>query len=144
MRRAALLLAAFLAGCGQDRSPPPPPTQKPPPDASLIRGWSRALNAGDYPRAASYFARDAMVQQAQKFRLPSRLAAIVFNRGLPCRADITRIRDEGQTSLASFRLRRGPGGPCSGRARVRFRIERGKFTEWRQLPEPAPPPGDTA
>jgi len=142
-RAAALLAAAVLAaGCGDGRAPRP--KAHPPADAALIRGWSRALNRGDYPRAASYFAHDALIEQAHRFRLPSRMAAIIFNRGLPCRADITRIEDQGATTLAAFRLRRGPGGPCEGRARVRFKIRRGKFTEWRQLPELPPPPGDTA
>ena len=35
----------------------------------------------------------------------------------------------------TFRLREGPGGPCSGLTRVRYTIEKGKFTEWRQLPD---------
>jgi hypothetical protein len=37
--------------------------------------------------------------------------------------------------LATFKLRKGPGGPCSGLVKVRYTIEKGKFTEWRQLPE---------
>jgi hypothetical protein len=142
MRRAALVALVALAGCGaEDGRQAPRPVSS---DAKLIRGWSRALNAGDYERAATYFAKDAIVEQTDKVRLPSRAAAIVFNRGLPCKADVTGIEDEGATSLASFRLKRGPGGPCEGGARVRFTIERGKFTEWRQLPEQPPPPGDTA
>jgi hypothetical protein len=41
--------------------------------------------------------------------------------------------------LATFRLRRGPGGRCRGLTRVRYTIRNGKFTEWRQLPEPEGP-----
>ena len=147
MRRATPFVALVaLAGCGGGsghaaRQPARQPARGSS-DASLIRGWSRALNAGQYARAASYFARGALVEQTDKFRLPGRRAAEEFNRGLPCRADITEIQDEGSTTLASFRLKRGPGGPCQGDARVRFKIAAGKFTEWRQLPDASqPPPG---
>jgi hypothetical protein len=147
MRRAAVLVVVALAGCGSaeqrkaSSGPTPAPRSS---DERLIRGWSRALNAGHYSKAASYFARNAIVEQAQELRLFSRAAAITFNKGLPCRADVTGIEDEGPTSLVSFTLRRGPGGPCKGSATVRFTIKRGKFTEWRQLPEAPVPPGDTA
>ena len=140
MKRLGLGLAAAcaLAGCGGESHPS---------DAQVIRSWSSALNRGDYGRAASYFAPGAIVEQAQVFRLPGRRAALAFNRSLPCRADITDIEDEGGTTLASFRLREGPGGPgasCDGSARVRFRLREGRFREWRQLPESSPPRGQTA
>jgi len=147
MRRVALLALVVLAGCGSRPQSKPAAESKPAPassDAQLIHGWSRALNDGDYPKAASYFARGAIVEQTRKLRLSGRDAAIAFNRGLPCRADVTGVEDEGATSLASFELRRGPGGPCKGSAHVRFRIRRGKFTLWRQLPDAPAPPGDSA
>jgi hypothetical protein len=139
-----MLAIVMVAGCGgqaQRDAPKPKPTAS---DEQVIRGWSRALNAGDYPKAAGFFARGAVVQQVTEMRLRSRAAAIVFNSGLPCRADVTRVEDEGRTSLASFRLKRGPGGPCRGSARVRFRIVGRKFAEWRQLIDVPAPPGDTA
>jgi hypothetical protein len=155
----ALLAALAVAGCGggsdkpsastttKQRTAPrdaPASPGKAPSDAAAIRDWSRSLNAGEYDRAASYFARNALVQQSKVIRLPNHAAAVFFNRTLPCRADVTAIKDEGATSLASFKLRRGPGGACKGNARVRFRIKDGKFTEWRQLAEPAAPPGTSA
>jgi hypothetical protein len=133
-----LAVACALAGCGG---------QSHPSDARVIRSWSSALNRGNYDRAASYFAPGAIVEQAEVFRLPGRREALAFNRSLPCRADITDIDDEGATTLASFRLREGPGGPgaaCDGSARVRFRLRDGKFREWRQLPDVSPPRGQTA
>jgi len=166
MRRTglALLAALAVAGCGgsgdhkssasattptttKERTAPreaPASPGKAPSDAAAIRDWIRSLNAGEYDRAASYFARNAIVEQVREMRLPNHQAAVNFLRGLPCRADVTTIKDEGATSLASFKLRRGPGGPCKGGARVRFRIKHGKFTEWRQLLEPAAPPGTSA
>jgi hypothetical protein len=153
----ALLAALAVAGCGggdhkqarTDARAPAPPSASPghaPSEAAAIRDWSRSMDAGEYDRAASYFARNAIVQQVREMRLRTHADAVDFLRGLPCKADVTKIVDEGRTLLASFRLRAGPGGPCKGSARVRFKIDHGRFTEWRQLLEPAlpKPPGTSA
>jgi hypothetical protein len=161
MRRAAPLLAVVLALAavavlvavlvldGNDAEVTAEPRALPPPEQSgaeyeqrVIRGWLLALNRDDYTGAADYFAIGAIIDQGDPFRLPSTAAARIFNAGLPCRADLAGVDDEpGPKSLASFRLREGPGGPCSGIVQVRFTIREGKFTEWRQLPEEPEPPG---
>ena len=112
-------------------------------ESRIIRAWSSALNRGDIRRAASFFARGALVEQQREFRLPDRAAAIAFNRSLPCKADVTDVKRRGSAVVATFRLREGdvPGGGCSGTARVRFRFSDGRFAEWRQLPEAPPPDG---
>jgi hypothetical protein len=122
--------------------PLPPPKQRGAEyEKRVIRGWLLALNRDDYVGAADYFAVGAIIDQGDPFRLPSPAAARIFNAGLPCRADLAGVKDEpGPRSLASFRLREGPGGPCSGIVKVRFTIREGKFTEWRQLPEEPEPP----
>jgi hypothetical protein len=162
MKRAALTLVAALAlascGGGQmaakpkaqtDTHPPAPQSASPgraPSGAAAIRDWMRSMDAGEYDRAASYFARNAIVEQVREMRLRTHAEAVNFLRGLPCKADVTKIVNEGRTLLASFKLRAGPGGPCKGSARVRFKIEHGRFTEWRQLLEPVlpKPPGTSA
>ena len=128
----AVLAAALLAGCGGSSDETPVPKQT---DSEVIRGWIAALDAGDYVAAASYFASNAVVQQSDVFRLRTQAEAEEFNRGLPCKADVSDTKDEGRTTVAVFHLRRGPGGPCHGNVRVRFTIEGGKMKEWRQLPE---------
>ena len=110
--------------------------------ARVIRGWLLALERQDYAAAAYYFAPGAIIDQGRPYRLRDESAARAFNASLPCRADLIDLDDEGDTVLASFRLRRGPGGECSGVVKVRYTIRKGKFTEWRQLPE-APPPDET-
>ncbi len=116
-----------------------------PGEARAIRAWSIALNSEDYEKAASYFAEDAIVEQAGEVRLPDEEAAVAFNRSLPCKADVTDVEDEGDSVLAAFRLRGGPVGGCDGgTARVRFRFEEGKFSEWRQLTGPPPAEGEIA
>jgi hypothetical protein len=132
-----------LAGCGGSADH----HGRPPSDRAVIGSWLNALNARDYRRAASFFARGAIVDQGQPVRLPDRAAAIEFNRGLPCRGKLTAVEDEGRTSLGTFALISGSGGGganCDGSARVRFTIERGRFKVWRQLPTAPAPPGTEA
>ena len=136
-RALAGLIAVLASGCAASA----------PSDAEVISGWSDAVNAADYERAGSYFAAGAVVEQLVELRLPDQAAAARFSSGLPCRADVTEVRDEGSSSLASFRLRAGRSGTCAegGLARVRFVIRGGKIAEWRQLPDPPPaPPGQMA
>jgi len=114
-----------------------------PPEAAQIRGWSRELNARRFEQAASFFARNAVVEQVDRIRLRDRSAAVAFNKSLPCRADVTDVKTDGKAIVAAFRLRpgRGPKSSCGGAARVRFRFSKGKFTEWRQLATPEGAPG---
>jgi len=144
-----LIAALALAGCNSGSedeaatNPVPPPGRDEPSQAKTIRDWSRALNDERYGRAASFFAKGAIVEQARVSRLADRAAAIAFNRSLPCKADVTDIDDEGDTVLVAFRLRGGPRGGCQGgSARVRFKFRGGKFSEWRQLGAPDAPPGE--
>ena len=116
-------------------------------DERLVRAWSAALGRDDFRAAASLFARGALIQQSRTFRLRTRRAALAFNLSLPCRGEVTRVRDEGETAVAAFRLtpRRGiPPEACNDVVRVRFRSRGGKFVEWRQLAPAAAPPGQAA
>jgi hypothetical protein len=112
-------------------------------EARVIRGWLLALERRDYAGAAYYFAPGAIIDQGRPYRLQDESAARIFNASLPCRADLIDLDDEHGKVLASFRLRRGPGGECSGIVRVRYTIRKGKFTEWRQLPSEQAPPRET-
>ncbi|MGI8441308.1 MAG: nuclear transport factor 2 family protein [Thermoleophilaceae bacterium] len=132
---AIAVLLGTLAGCGAEER-----TEDP---EAAIRGWSRAVNAGDYERAGAFFAPDAVVEQAEETRLRTPADAARFSASLPCRADVTRVVPEERASVATFRLREGRGGPCRGDAKVRFTVRDGKMTEWRQLPEAPPPRGET-
>jgi hypothetical protein len=148
-RRAALAAAVAVAGCGggADRPPAPPAPPHSQSHARLIRGWLAALNAGDYESAASFFARGAIVEQVGVLRLRSHAAAVAFNRSLPCKGRVTDVKEERDSTLAAFSLRPGRGGgrsSCDDGVRVRFRFRRGKFVEWRQLPQPAGPSGQLA
>ena len=145
-RLTALVIGlALLAGC--DSESDAPATDRKPRfsyEERVIRGWLLALEREYYAGAAYYFAPGALIDQGEPYRLRNQSAARTFNAGLPCRANLAGVKEEGPTVLASFRLRRGPGGPCSGTVRVRFTIREGKFVQWRQLPEEPPPTGEPA
>jgi hypothetical protein len=104
------------------------------PEGMLIRGWLQALQRNNYNQAALFFAPGALIDQGVPFRLRSDRAARRFNARLPCRADLVRLKDEGKKVLASFRLRAGPGGQCTGIVRVRFSFRGKRFSEFVQLP----------
>jgi hypothetical protein len=137
-RAIVLVLAALalMAGCDDEQ-----PSGLRSPEGVLIRDWLMAVKKGDYDHAADFFARGAIIDQGQPFRLETRAAARLFNAGLPCHANLIRLEDEGDVVLATFRLLPGPGGPCEGRVQVRYTIVDGRFTEWRQLPEGEEPEG---
>ena len=132
---AAILLA--LAGCGSSADSDPLHTY----NGRVIRGWLLSLERQDYSQAAYYFAPNALIDQGHPYRLKTKSEAFAFNASLPCRAELIELKGGGHAHhvLATFRLRRGPGGRCSGLTRVRYTIREGKFTEWRQLPEPPGP-----
>lgn len=140
------LVVLALAGCNSSSDEPQPqPQHKPDPlhtyNGRVIRGWLLSLERQDYEQAAYYFAPHALIDQGKPYRLDSKSDAFAFNAGLPCRADLIRLMGGGHAHhvLATFRLRKGPGGPCSGLVMVRYTIREGKFTAWRQLQEPEGP-----
>jgi hypothetical protein len=141
----AALTAATLAGCaGSDAPDHPAPAPGRSADERLVRAWSAALARDDFRAAAALFARGALIEQTRTFRLRTRRAALAFNLSLPCRGSVTRVEDEGKTSVAAFSLSPRPGVPaaaCDAVVRVRFRSRAGRFVEWRQLPEPVAPSG---
>jgi hypothetical protein len=137
-----------LVGCNSS----PNKADKPDPlhsyDGRVIRGWLLSLERQDYEQAAYYFAPNALIDQGHPYRLRTKSEAFAFNASLPCRADLIALKGGGHAHhvLATFRLREGPGGACSGLVKVRYTIRKGKFTEWRQLPNirPRPAPASEA
>jgi hypothetical protein len=131
-----VVIALAVVGCNSDSAP-----KKADPlhtyNGRVIRGWLLSLDREDYTQAAYYFAPNALIDQGHPYRLKSQSDAFSFNASLPCRADLVAMRGGGHSHrvLATFKLRRGPGGKCSGFTRVRYTIENGKFKAWRQLPD---------
>jgi hypothetical protein len=138
--RPLCLIVVLLALAGCDSSSPDKPDPLHSYDGRVIRGWLLSLERQDYEQAAYYFAPNALIDQGRPYRLRTKSDAFTFNASLPCRADLVDLKGSGAHVLATFKLREGPGGDCSGRVRVRYTIRKGKFTEWRQLEEPGGQP----
>jgi limonene-1,2-epoxide hydrolase len=132
----ALCAAALAAGCGGG-SPSP---------ETVVRDWSKALNADDNDAAADLFADGAEVIQAGVVtRLPTHRDAVLWNSELPCSGKIVALSRNGREVRATFLLGDRRGSPCDApgaRATALFRIEDGKIVLWHQLDgsgEPEPP-----
>ena len=129
--RTALALAPVLvlglAACGGSAHP-----------AAVVREWSNSINAGNYERAASLFAADAVViqgSQATTFHTPE--DAVTWNKGLPCGGDILLLEERGSTATATFRMvdrkDRHCDAPAEAEATALFVVDRGKIILWNQI-----------
>jgi limonene-1,2-epoxide hydrolase len=122
----SIAVVALVASCGGGGSP-----------GSVVRAWSRALNAGDNEQAARLFARDAeVVQGSQVYRLHTHDDAVAFNAALPCSGRIVSLDVRHDVVTAIFVLGDRTTGPCDGpgqEATAAFRVEHGKIVLWHQL-----------
>jgi len=113
--------------------------------ATVVRAWSRALNANDNERAARLFAANArVVQPGVDVRLSSHKLAVAFNNALPCAGRIVEIRVSGERATATFVLGARPKHRCDGpgqKAAALFVVHNGKIVRWQQV---AVPEGPTA
>jgi hypothetical protein len=141
---AVMALGACDSGSDERRSPGPNKADAAASHERTVRGWSHALNAEKYERAAGFFIRGVIIDQGQEIQLITRAQILDFNQVLPCKADVTRVVEEKRYTLAYFKLKKGPGGPCHGTVRVRFAIHGGKFSQFLQLPGQSEPPGNPA
>lgn len=145
------IVLAFLAGCAGDDSEPAPengdaaaqpadPAESPESDDSeavaVIEEWSETLRSGDERGAAELFATPSLVDNGTgPLPLEDGAAALAFNRSLPCGAKLLTTEQQGEQTIATFRLTERPGagscGPGTGsRARTAFEVEDGLITVW--------------
>jgi hypothetical protein len=153
---AAVLAALVFAACGGSDDDPGGAEgvrgDADPGDVEVIDAWSSALREGNVEEAAGYFALPSVAENGPTLaRIDSREDAELFNRSLPCGAELVRATGEGDFTIATFRLTERPGpGTCGegtgARARTEFLIEGDLIVEWRRVPiaGPAPAPGDLA
>jgi limonene-1,2-epoxide hydrolase len=108
-------------------------------DVDVIDGWVSTLAEGDVEGAANYFAiPSTAVNGGVVLRIDSVEKAILFNRSLPCGAELVRAIPNGDRTVATFVLTERPGSGVCGtgtgqRARTAFRIEDGKIVQWRRV-----------
>lgn len=126
-------MLALAAGCG-GRSPPSP--------ESVVRGWSKSLNAGNNDAAADLFAQGAaVIQGGTLLRLQTHTQAVAWNADLPCSGKIVELEADGEEVRATFLLADRGSHPCDGpgaRADAIVRVHAGKIVLWHQLDSEPP------
>lgn len=148
----AVLAPIALAGCGGGDEAPGSTATAPmgssaesadadPGDLEVIKGWSEALSDGDVREAAGYFATPSSTQNGPiGIEIESLRDAIVFNKSLPCAAEVIDAETADGRTTATFLLGERPGGDCGGgsggEAATEFRIEDGKIVDWRRVDTP--------
>src|SRR5690242_12658991 len=150
MRRLTAIGAAMLvvaAGCGgsSDKAQRASQPSSAPDSARVIRAWADTLRHGDIDRAARFFSLPSVVANGTPpivLRTPA--DARLFNRSLPCGAQLLRTSSSGRFTTATFRLTERPGAGSCGQgtgqtARTTFVIRGGKIHVWRRVADnPAP------
>ena len=149
---AAAACAAALLGCGgdDDSGEADVPGGADPEEVQVIDDWANALREGDVEAAAELFAVPSVAQNGgPPLELESRKDVVVFNRSLPCGAELVRAEEQDRFTVATFELTERPGeGECGAgagvEARTAFVIEDGLITHWiRAADESDPVPPDT-
>ena len=128
--QALLLPALVVAAVGCGASGPSPP--------DVVRAWAKALRADDNERAASLFARNAVVVQGDRLiYLRTHADAVAWNARLPCSGVIVSLTQEGSATTAVFQLgdrkSRPCGDPPGAEAIALFVVEHGKIVLWDQI-----------
>jgi hypothetical protein len=102
------------------------------------------LAAGDVEGAAGFFAIPSVAENGGiVVEIESRGDARLFNASLPCGAELTRADDDGEFTVATFRLTERPGpGSCGAgvgmTASTAFVIQGGEIVEWRRVDDGGP------
>ena len=147
----AFALAAIVAfsACGPSEEPADP--GEPDSEATaVIENWATTLSDGDVAGAAELFATPSVAQNGVTVTIDDAADARLFNRSLPCGAELIGARAEGEFTVATFRLSERPGpGKCGAgtglTAETAFLIEDGLIVEWRRVSEdPGPAAPSTA
>ena len=145
-RLAALGVALAVAAAGSGAALA---TTDTPSTATVVRAWSKALNANQNEAAARLFAPNArVIQPGIDVRLTSHAFAVAFNDALPCAGRIVRLTVKGERAIATFVLGKRPKHACKAqpneKAAAFFVVHNGKITLWQEIAVPPPPPKPTA
>jgi hypothetical protein len=138
MTRPAVFLAALaLTGAGLAQAATTPTHKQ---LETIVRTWSKRLNANDNVGAAHLFKIPATVIQypyEYRFKTTKQLAA--WHSALPCSGQVIAIRYNKNTATATFRLGNRGLRLCDGPgqlAAARFTVVNGLITKWEQVQVP--------
>ena len=111
-----VLILTLALGCGGNDEPEEAevPGGADPDATRVIEDWATALREGDVEAAAEYFELPSVAQNGTPpLELDSRRDVILFNRALPCGAELIRAEEDGRFTVATFELTERPGpGEC--------------------------------
>jgi hypothetical protein len=107
---------------------------------TVVREWSKRLNANDNAGVAKLFALPSVVIQGPYgYRFHTREQVAIWHAALPCAGHIVSITIRGRYATAVFRLGNRGKTRCDGPgtlAAARFEIVKGKIVSWVQVPAP--------
>src|SRR4051794_10215375 len=110
------LAVAALAGCGSSggKDETTIAGDAKPADVQVIKRWADELRAGDVTAASERFALPTVVQNGTPpLQLTDRREIVVFNRSLPCGAELTAAVGTGRDTIAPLKLtERAREGQC--------------------------------
>jgi hypothetical protein len=137
MRLLTIVLAALaLSGVAQAATPTHRQLE------SIVRTWTKRLNAGDNKGIARLFTVPATVIQAPyRYRFTTRAEIAAWHAALPCSGRIVAISFRKNSVTATFKLANRGTTPCDGPgtlAAARFTVVKGLITVWEQVPVPKP------
>jgi hypothetical protein len=146
---AIAIAAVLVVALGSDDEGREVPGGADPENAAVIDDWAMTLAAGDIDGAAEFFALPSIAENGGiTYDIETIGDARLFNRSLPCGAELTRAEPEGELTIATFVLKERPGpGTCGdgtgNEAQTGFVIEDGKIVEWRRVDDLIPLPQGT-
>ena len=141
---AVVITAAVLLIGGSDSDEGEIPGDADPESAAVIDEWAMTLAEGDIEGAAGFFAIPSVAENGGVvFEIEDEGDARLFNRSLPCGAELTRAETEEGETVATFILKERPGpGSCGAgtgqTAQTAFVIEDGEIVEWRRVDDVIP------
>ena len=135
---ALLATSSIACGGGDGDETTAIPGGADPEAATVIDEWAQRLSEGDIAGAAEYFAVPSVAENGVTLEIENPADARLFNESLPCGAELVEATEEGELTLATFRLTERPGpGTCGqgvgGTAQTEFRIADGLISEWRRV-----------
>ena len=107
---------------------------------AVIEKWSETLRGGDAEGAAELFAIPSTVDSGVGAeQIADEQDALQFNLSLPCGAELLSTKQDGEMTIATFKLTERPGpGSCGdgtgARAKTAFVVEDGLITVWQRVP----------
>jgi len=137
MSRLTILFAALaLTGVGFAQAATPTHKQM----ETIVRTWSKRLNAGDNAGLARLFTVPAtVIQPPYQYTFTSRAEIAEWHAALPCSGRIVALSFRANTTTATFRLGNRGATKCDGPgtlAAARFVIVKGLITIWEQVAVP--------